>query len=85
MIMHRIKQMHDKNNSGVKMTTYTSQNLEAFRRTMHIDTYFTAQKQSQSEFDKSFVDEDHQTPLKDAKHQTIEDNSGQKGADHKEQ
>jgi CRISPR/Cas system endoribonuclease Cas6 (RAMP superfamily) len=44
MIMHRIKQMRDKNASGVKMTTYTSSNLEAFRRTMHIENYFSKSK-----------------------------------------
>ena len=44
MIMHRIKQMHDKDNSGVPMKTYTSQNIEEFRRTMHVETYFSHKK-----------------------------------------
>ena len=46
MIMHRIKQMHDKENSGVPMKTYTNENIEEFRRTMHIETYFSQQKPS---------------------------------------
>jgi len=44
MIMHRIKQMHDKENSGVPMKTYTNQNIEEFRRTMHVETYFNHKK-----------------------------------------
>ena len=46
MIMHRIKQMHAKDDSGVPMKTYTSQNIEEFRRTMHLETYFSHKKRS---------------------------------------
>jgi hypothetical protein len=46
MIMHRIKQMHEKGDSGVPMKTYTSQNIEEFRRTMHLETYFSHKKRS---------------------------------------
>ena len=38
--------MHDKNNSGVPMTTYTIQNIDDFRRTMQLESYFSLKKQS---------------------------------------
>ena len=65
MIMHRIKQMHDKDNSGVPMKTYTSQNIEEFRRTMHVETYFSHKKLS-SDVSGKFVLAPKSTPEREA-------------------